>query len=240
MDNNKIVPLYQQIKEDIKGAIENYKYKPQQKIPNEMELSKEYSVSRITIRRAIEELCNDGYLIKKQGLGTFVSTPRIHRKMKGEISIESFTKTCEKQGVTAGAKVLQCQIVPAREDEMEFFNISSEKLLIYVERIRTADDNIIFLENIILTYDEFKDILNMNLEDISIFECVESISGRSVMSTNKRSIEISLASSLQAKKMKVPVSEPLLFMNSHVVDDEGIPLFIGRQYYIGKRYMFEL
>jgi GntR family transcriptional regulator len=75
------LPLYQQVKEDIKAAIENGRYKPQEKIPAEPELSAEYSVSRITVRRAIEELCSEGYLVKMQGRGTFVSSPRIHRKM---------------------------------------------------------------------------------------------------------------------------------------------------------------
>ena len=81
MPENTLVPLYQQIKEDIKSAIERGKYKPQEQIPTEPELSAEYSVSRVTVRRAVEELCSEGYLVKMQGRGTFVSTPRIHRKM---------------------------------------------------------------------------------------------------------------------------------------------------------------
>ena len=61
------VPLYQQIKEDIKDAIQSGKYKPKEKIPPEPALSEEYAVSRITVRRAIEELCSEGYLTKMQG-----------------------------------------------------------------------------------------------------------------------------------------------------------------------------
>jgi len=56
MPENTLVPLYQQIKEDIKSAIERGKYKPQEQIPTEPELSAEYSVSRVTVRRAVEEL----------------------------------------------------------------------------------------------------------------------------------------------------------------------------------------
>ena len=74
MNERTAVPLYMQIKEDIKAAIQQGVYKAKEKIPTEPELSAEYSVSRITVRRAIEELCGEGYLIKRQGLGTFVST----------------------------------------------------------------------------------------------------------------------------------------------------------------------
>ena len=52
MPDSNVVPLYQQIKEDIKAAIERGKYKPNEKIPAEPELSAEYSVSRITVRGA--------------------------------------------------------------------------------------------------------------------------------------------------------------------------------------------
>ena len=56
MSENTFVPLYQQIKDDIKSAIEHGKYKPKEQIPTEPELSAEYSVSRVTVRRAVEEL----------------------------------------------------------------------------------------------------------------------------------------------------------------------------------------
>ena len=80
INDSAVVPLYQQVKDDIRAAIESGKYKTNEKIPPEPELSAEYSVSRITVRRAVEELCAEGYLVKMQGRGTFVSKPRIHRK----------------------------------------------------------------------------------------------------------------------------------------------------------------
>ena len=64
------IPLYQQMMEDIKRDIEEGTYQPAQKIPTEPELSKLYHVSRITVRRAVDELCIQGYLVKKQGKGT--------------------------------------------------------------------------------------------------------------------------------------------------------------------------
>ena len=121
MSENTFVPLYQQIKDDIKSAIEHGKYKPKEQIPTEPELSAEYSVSRVTVRRAVEELCSEGYLVKQQGRGTFVSTPRIHRKFSVSNQVVSFTKTCREYGMLAGAKVAERKIVPVREDEKAFW-----------------------------------------------------------------------------------------------------------------------
>lgn len=240
MKKEKIVPLYQQIKEDIKSAIESGKYKQQELIPSETELSNEYSVSRITVRRAIEELSNDGYLVKKQGLGTFVSTPRIHRKMISGTKVESFTDTCKSYGKKSSAKLLSRQIVPMRADEQDFFKGDSSGLLIYIERLRLADGLPIFLENQLLPYEEYKHLLDIDLNDASLYDEIKKISGKKVYSTTKLTLEATKASTSQSKKMSVQVGEPLLHLCSHFLDQDGNPLCIGRHYYIGSRYMYEL
>ena len=53
----KNAPLYQQIYDEIKDAIEKGVYAPKERIPSELELAEQYDVSRITVRRAVEELC---------------------------------------------------------------------------------------------------------------------------------------------------------------------------------------
>lgn len=234
------VPLYQQIKSDLKSAIERGTYKPNDKIPTEPELSAEYSVSRITVRRAVEELCNEGYLVKFQGRGTFVNSPRIHRKIRGGNQIESFTKTCQEAGVQPGARVLDCKIVPVREDEREFFGGSEEDLLLYVKRIRTADGRPIFQENLFLPYPEFKDLLQADWRDISAFALIHTHSGRLPEDTSLRTIEVTRASMEQAQELSVPLGAPLFFVNAYFVDQQGRPIVIGRHYYVGSRYMFEV
>lgn len=71
------IPLFEQLKNDLLEQIKKGIYISGQQIPTETELSELYHVSRITIRRAITELCNEGVLIKKQGKGTFVKERKI-------------------------------------------------------------------------------------------------------------------------------------------------------------------
>ena len=106
INDSAVVPLYQQVKDDIRAAIESGKYKTNEKIPPEPELSAEYSVSRITVRRAVEELCAEGYLVKMQGRGTFVSKPRIHRKFASGRGTASFTETCKEYGMVPGLSLI--------------------------------------------------------------------------------------------------------------------------------------
>ena len=82
LDMNAETPLYMQLKEAIKAAIKDGTYPDNEKIPTEIELSEHYKVSRITVRRAVEELCQENYLVKRQGKGTFVKSRKIQRKME--------------------------------------------------------------------------------------------------------------------------------------------------------------
>ena len=240
MEETISVPLYQQIKEDIRVAIQSGRYQAGEKIPPEPALSQEYSVSRITIRRAVEELCSEGFLTKMQGRGTFVNTPRIHRKLSATTRLESFTQSCANAGMTAGARVLDRKIVPAHGEEYAFFGIGSEELLLHICRLRTADGMPVFLENTYLPYQQYKDFMKMPLDNVSIFQTIEAYSGMRIADTARRTIEATRASAEQAQQLSVPVGEPLLYLNCCFVDGEKKPVSIGRQYYIGSRYLFEL
>lgn len=241
MRENSIVPIYQQIKEDIKKSIKDGTYKTKDQIPSEQELIKEFNASRITVRRAIEELCTEGYLVKIQGKGTFVSSPRIHRKIVGVAGwVRSFTNSCRDEGMVAGAKVLKRQIVPARKNEREFFGLEDGALLIFIERVRTADGIPVLLENHLFPYEKYKDLLSVDLNDVSLFDTVNRMYGESFVNTQSRSIEIARASADIAKVMNVPLNEPLFYMNVLFLNQDQKPLCIGHQYYLGSRYMFNL
>ncbi|MCJ7495312.1 MAG: GntR family transcriptional regulator, partial [Deltaproteobacteria bacterium] len=69
---NNILPIYFQIKQTIKGWLINKEFIPGEKIPSENELAKRFKVSRLTVRRAIAQLIQEGFLFSKRGKGTFV------------------------------------------------------------------------------------------------------------------------------------------------------------------------
>ena len=239
INDSAVVPLYQQVKDDIRAAIESGKYKTNEKIPPEPELSAEYSVSRITVRRAVEELCAEGYLVKMQGRGTILSTHRIHRKFTSGKGAASFTEICKENGMVPGARLLNRQIVPVRKDEEAFFHVGSDALLIYIQRLRTADGQPIFLENLFLPYEPYKNLMSENLNDVSMFDAIERISGLRPATAGRQRIEAVRATAEQAQLLNLSLGEPLLYLNAYFHDQYDHPLCIGRQYYIGSRYMFE-
>ncbi len=78
-------PLYCQLRSIIIRKIESGEYREDEKISSELELCKEYNISRPTVRQAISELTNNGYLYKVRGKGTFVA------KTKKRIDIKDYS-----------------------------------------------------------------------------------------------------------------------------------------------------
>ncbi len=236
----RVTPLYQQIFGEIKAEIDRGDYAPKEKIPSEPELSQKYGVSRITVRRAIEELCAAGYLVKHQGRGTFVSTPHINRHLLQTGVAQSFTRVCAEGGMRAGAHVIDRQIVPARPDEAEFFRLDADALLLYIQRVRTADGQPIFEENVFLPYEGYQELLTRSLEDVSLFETITEVGGKRPVQTPFRTVEAVRATSEQASRLAITTNDPLLFLNVGFADEHGDPVCFGRQYYVGSRYRFVL
>ena len=138
-----------------------------------------------------------------------------------------------------GARLLNRQIVPVRKDEEAFFHVGSDALLIYIQRLRTADGQPIFLENLFLPYEPYKNLMSENLNDVSMFDAIERISGLRPATAGRQRIEAVRATAEQAQLLNLSLGEPLLYLNAYFHDQYDHPLCIGRQYYIGSRYMFE-
>lgn len=122
-DGKAAIPLYQQVIDIIKNEISSGAYKAGARIPNEFELAESYKVGRVTVRRAIEELVQQGYLTKRQGKGTFVNAPKLKRKIRQKDDVQSFSDACRVNGMEAGARVISRKILPADSTEAQFFGV---------------------------------------------------------------------------------------------------------------------
>lgn len=72
VNHNSAIPLYLQIEEQLRTIIKGEEYKQGKMLPNEIDLSKQLGISRNTLRQAINNLVNEGLLMRKKGVGTVV------------------------------------------------------------------------------------------------------------------------------------------------------------------------
>ena len=89
MEVLEVLPKYEIIKQDILREIDEGKFKPGSKIYSEHDLKRIYNVSNTTVVKALNDLVAGGFLIRKQGEGTFVRKNMLHRKV-------SFTEKLKK------------------------------------------------------------------------------------------------------------------------------------------------
>ena len=99
---------------------------PEKKVPPEPELADLYHVSRITVRRTVEELCTQGYLIKHQGKGTFVKSPMIFRKFESQKNM-SFSESCRQNDRIPESHVLSFCKKPANSVTSDFLQLTSDE-----------------------------------------------------------------------------------------------------------------
>ena len=81
LDNAIATPLYKQLEKLILDKITNGTLTPGSKLPTENELSEQYHVSRVTVRKALAALDSQGYLEKKSGKGTFIAEKKMQRSL---------------------------------------------------------------------------------------------------------------------------------------------------------------
>jgi len=77
IDSESIVPLHKQLFHYLNSAIENHEFKPGDRIPSESDLAREFNISRVTIRRALQELAHQEKIVSVPGKGSFLREPKV-------------------------------------------------------------------------------------------------------------------------------------------------------------------
>jgi GntR family transcriptional regulator len=78
-------PMYKQVTDQIKDAIASGTLKPETKLPSIREMAKELKISMITIKRAYADLENEGYILTRSGLGSFVADINKDKLREGKL-----------------------------------------------------------------------------------------------------------------------------------------------------------
>lgn len=229
---NNSVPLYIQLKNEIKADILNHKYKVNQRIPSEAELIQQYGVSRITVRRAIQELADEDYLVKIHGSGTFVRAPKHQRHVVG---MSSFMSDCLNNGIVPRTRVLALNTAKATEADCNALGVSLGDKVIFLERLRYADNVPVIIERDYLP-SRFSSLLKENHASFqSITRLIENKLGIRFGPFNA-TIEIATALKQEAKLLDLSPNAPVLLVKGCTYDHEGEPLYRSVQVFSGERF----
>src|SRR3990170_1253410 len=107
LDRASPVPLYHQLAEQLSRSITEGSLQPGDAFENELSLAERLHISRPTVRRAIQELVDQGLLIRQRGLGTSVANRRVHRRFR----LSSLYDELTSEGRDPGTAVLDLHTV---------------------------------------------------------------------------------------------------------------------------------
>lgn len=233
LESESSSPLYHQLMQRLQEDIERGTYAVGSRIPPEHQLEQLYNVSRVTVRRALAELTADGLLEKKQGKGTFVSTPRISQDLK---SIHSFHDACKQNGFQGATRVVHVQETEADAADVQELNLRPGDKVLETLRVCTADGVPVVLEenHFSMAYSYLE---NENLSG-RLYGVLRDYGIEPRQATHD--ISMTFATESQAKLLEVEPGAPLMRLHEVVYDQKGRPLHNSLQLIRGDRFVFRI
>lgn len=232
------LPKYVQLSEWLKGMIEKGRYAVGERLPSEMELSQMCKLNRNTVRQAISQLVDEGLVVKKNGVGTFV-TSRNDDKLRYSLeNITSLTYEFSKRGIDIKTLLISKKVITPTDDMTEKLMLGSDRRAIQIKRVRYGSTIPLVIERSYLSFREYKRILNMEIPD-SLYKILIEVFNV----TLERSIQTLRAIELpdsDAELMGVEAGFPAMLQESIIYDKDNIAVELLHSYYRGDKFIFSV
>ncbi|AZO96359.1 GntR family transcriptional regulator [Halocella sp. SP3-1] len=225
MKNNKKLPKYEKIKLDLIKKINNSELKPNQIIPSENELCDEYGVSRVTVRKSIDELVLEGYLYKMKGKGSFV---KAKSPAEGIPKIHSFTEAILHQGKTPSKLLISLTTSKPENKIADKLNINIKDDVYIIKCLYSSNGNPFCLNKSILPQKLFPKLNYFDLSNNSLYEILKSFYNLNFTRATQ-TINATTGNYYIYNKLNADVNTPLLKINATsfcIHDSQEIPFEI--------------
>lgn len=233
---NTSTPLYEQLKNIIKNDIYDGVYQPGDRMASEAELGKRYEVSRITVRRAIQELEQEGLLCRKQGKGTFV----VHQKHKNHMGeVHGFTDSMSRMHRHTDRIILEKGLQNADEDLASYLELPLGAPLIHLKRVMCDDGQPLLIDECWYPVSLFPGMLEEIREDVSTYQLIREKYNRHLRRVHKE-FNITLATVEMSQHLKCTPGDPLFSIFKVVYDETSRPLQISKLLVLSSRCTYVL
>lgn len=234
LDRDHSLPLYCQLEELIREKIAAGDWQPGDLIPSERELSERHGISRMTARRAMNELAGEGLLRRQQGRGTCVAKPKIEQRLA---RLTGFTQDMRKRGLHPGARVLRLEMVAPPSLVAEALQIDPDQSVVLLERLRIAGDEPMALETCHLHFADALELLEESFENRSLYELLTETYDL-VPTRAEQQIEAGLCSRRERGLLGLQEGAPVLKNRRTTFDQRNRPFEYTESVYRGDRYVF--
>ncbi|MCZ0703028.1 GntR family transcriptional regulator [Natronobacillus azotifigens] len=225
------IPKYKQLEKIILDSITKGELSAGDQISTEKELSTKYNISRITVRKALENLEKQGYLTRISGKGTFIADKVLLKDISNTLG---FSENILLQGKKPGAKVIENKIIDSTPEIENALNLEKDEKVISVIRVRTANEEPISLEYSIFPMD-YEYLLHEDLNDKSMYDILKKQSNIH-FGNSRKTIKIVSSNFEESKYLKIPEGHSVLCLKSVVVDTNNNKIHISKQIILGDKF----
>lgn len=223
------VLAYLRLRRALQKLIENGSLQPGQALPSERELATVLALSRVTVRKAIAGLADDGLLTQRHGAGTFV-TDRI---VKSFSKLTGFTDDLRVRGLKPRVKFLQRSVGEVSPEEALALHLSPGARVVRLRRLRFAGDKPLALEDTVVPQSILRDPRAVKL---SLYTALERLGCRPTRALQRlRAVALDAS---QAKLLHLPVGSPALAIERRAFLDDGRVVEFTSSLYRGDAYDF--
>ena len=228
------LPLYRLVQAGIEDMIRAHPGATE--IPlSDAQLAERFGVSRITVRRAVDELVDAGVLYRIQGRGTFVR----QNKLREKLTLNSFLDAWTEKAGRFNVRVAAFERVPASGDLAERLRVRPGEPLVYVRRLRFQKDGLVAIDD---RYMRAEHCPRLTVQDIRTSSLVDHLRNREGIGVDRGEMEIEArrADQQEAKALGIRRGQPILVRHVTFLTKTNEPVLVGTSVYRADRISYRL
>lgn len=232
LSRDSTTPLHTQIAEVLRSRIQNDEFKEKENLPSERELAEQYTVSRMTVRQALQKLRHEGLIYHERGIGTFVNNRKIDVHTR---NLNGFSEEMLSLGLVPKSRISVFKRELANEEIKHDLQLGAGAEVVYLERLRIADNEPMAFEKTYLPAYLFPKLEEFDLTKNSLYQVlVENYDLQ--MHHAEEVLEAASATRRVAEQLEIRVGAPVLVVHRVVFSVSNQPIESAHTIYRADRY----
>ena len=228
-------PLFVQLKEALLHGLRSGMWSDDTPLPSERQMTIDLGVSRATVRQAIQELETEGWLLRKQGKGTFSNTAKVEQPLE---LLAGFTENMRAQGFEPSSNLLEQAMHPASEQVARHLRVLPGAPTITIRRVRLIEGEPLLYEVCHLNESLVPGLAASEIVG-SLYETLRS-KYRIDLASGEETIEAVSATEEIAGLLHVSPGAPLVYTERSVLTDRGQPVEFTQRWGRGDKSSFRV
>ncbi len=229
-------PLYEQLKQTLAGKILSGAYPYGFRLPGEMSLAEEYGVSRITVRRALSELVDEGYLFSRQGRGTFVSYRLLRHQLR---TFGGFSESTDDGVRNKTSRILSKDVEGADPVVAGKLGIAPGTRVLRLLRVMAESSAPYMIDSAFFPEAMYPGLAGLLADDMSTFALMRERYGI-VFARAYKTLGVVRAGIDHASLLGCVPGDPLFSVTKVIYDPRDVPVHYSHYFVLGDRCVYAL